>query len=47
MGDALSKLLGEQPKGLSASVVSRLKATWSDEYEQRNKPDLSASRWVY
>ncbi|MDW9233024.1 transposase, Mutator family protein (plasmid) [Burkholderia cepacia] len=26
MGDALSELLGEQAKGLSASVVSRLKA---------------------
>lgn len=47
MGDALSELLGEQAKGLSASVVSRLKAGWSEEYEQWNKRDLSASRWVY
>jgi putative transposase len=47
MGDALSELLGEQAKGLSASVVSRLKAAWADEYEQWNKRDLSASRWVY
>lgn len=34
MGEALSELLGEQAKGLSASVVSRLKAAWADEYEQ-------------
>src|SRR5580704_17254297 len=47
MGEALSELLGEQAKGLSASVVSRLKAAWADEYEQWNKRDLSASRWVY
>nr|WP_257806728.1 IS256 family transposase [Burkholderia glumae] len=47
MGDALSELLGEQAKGLSASVVSRLKAAWSEEYEKWNKRDLSASRWVY
>jgi transposase-like protein len=47
MGDALSELLGEHAKGLSASVVSRLKAVWSEEYEQWNKRDLSASRWVY
>jgi hypothetical protein len=47
MGDALSELLGEQAKGLSASVVSRLKAAWSEEYEKWSKRDLSASRWVY
>ena len=47
MGDALSELLGEQAKGLSASVVSRLKAAWADEFEQWNKRDLSSSCWVY
>jgi transposase-like protein len=47
MGEALSALLGEQVKGLSANVVSRLKATWADEYEQWNKRELSTSRWVY
>jgi transposase-like protein len=47
MGEALSELLGEQAKGLSASVVSRLKGAWSEEYGQWNKRDLSASRWVY
>ncbi|WP_198391776.1 IS256 family transposase, partial [Burkholderia ubonensis] len=47
MGEALSEVLGERAKGLSASVVSRLKAAWADEYEQWNKRDLSSSRWVY
>jgi transposase-like protein len=47
MGEALSELLDAQAKALSASVVSRLKAAWSEEYEQWNKRDLSASRWVY
>src|ERR1700744_2668600 len=47
LGGALSELLGEQAKGLSASVVSRLKAAWADEFEQWNRRDLSGSRWVY
>lgn len=47
MGDALSELLGEQAKGLSASVVSHLKVSWSDEYEQWKKRDLSKARWIY
>jgi putative transposase len=47
MGEALSELLGEQARGLSASVVGRPKAAWSEEYEQWNKRDLSASRWIY
>lgn len=47
MSEALSVLLGDQAKGLSANTVVRLKATWADEYEQWNKRDLSNSRWVY
>ncbi|WP_230877686.1 MULTISPECIES: IS256 family transposase [unclassified Burkholderia] len=47
MGEALSELLGEQAKGLSANVVSRLKATWTNECERWNKRDLSTARWVY
>ncbi len=31
MSDALSELLGEQTKGLSANTVSRLTAAWADE----------------
>lgn len=30
--EALSALLGEEAKGLSANTVSRLKAKWSDEH---------------
>jgi transposase-like protein len=41
MGDALSVLLGEDAKGLSANVVSRLKAQWADEWKQWDKRDLS------
>jgi putative transposase len=47
MGEALSVLLGEQAKGLSANVVSRLKAQWADEWKQWDKRDLSTARWVY
>jgi putative transposase len=47
MSDALSVLLGEQAKGLSANVVSRLKAQWSDEWQQWDRRDLSVARYVY
>lgn len=47
MGEALSVLLGEEAKGLSANVVSRLKAQWADEWKQWDKCDLSAARWIY
>lgn len=47
MGEALSVLLGEEAKGLSANVVSRLKAQWADEWKQWDKSDLSAARWIY
>lgn len=47
MSDALSALLGEEAKGLSANVVSRLKAQWSDEWRQWDRRDLSTARYVY
>ena len=47
MGEALSVLLGEQAKGLSANVVSRLKAQWSEEWQQWDRRDLSSARYVY
>lgn len=47
MGEALSVLLGDEAKGLSANVVSRLKAQWADEWKQWDKRDLSAARYVY
>lgn len=47
MGEALSVLLGEEAKGLSPNVVSRLKAQWADEHALWNQRDLSNARWVY
>jgi transposase-like protein len=47
MGEALTILLGDQAKGLSPNVVSRLKAQWAAEYAQWMKRDLSGSRYVY
>jgi putative transposase len=47
MGEALRVLLGEDAKGLSANVASRLKAQWADEHEAWNCHDLSLSRHVY
>lgn len=45
--EALSALLGDQAKGLSANTVSRLKAQWSDEYKTWSRRDLSDRRYVY
>lgn len=47
MREALAVLVGEQARGLSANVVSRLKAQWASEYAGWMKRDLSASRYVY
>lgn len=45
-GEALRVLLGDAARGLSANVVSRLKAQWADEHEVWNRRDLSRSRYV-
>lgn len=47
MREALTVLLGDQAKGLSANAVSRLKAEWATEYANWMKRDLSDSRYVY
>jgi putative transposase len=47
MGEALRVLLGDDAKGLSANVVSRLKAQWADEHHRWERRDLSRSRYVY
>ena len=47
MSDALQVLLGKEAQGLSANVVSRLKAQWADEHEVWNRRDLSQARYVY
>lgn len=46
-GEALSSLLGEQAKGLSANTIFRLKSQWIDVYTQWHKRDLSDKRYVY
>ena len=45
--EALSALVGEQAKGLSANTVSRLKAQWLDEHKDWQRRDLSQTRYVY
>lgn len=45
--EALTALVGEQAKGLSANTVSRLKARWLEEYTAWQRHDLSQKRYVY
>ena len=47
MSEALAALVGPEAAGLSAAVVSRLKARWSDEYDLWRKRSLAKERWVY
>lgn len=47
MAEALALLVGPEAKGLSASVVSRLKCQWHDEYEAWCRRRLDKDRWVY
>lgn len=44
MQAALSVLLGDEAKGLSPAVVSRLKAQWTEDYLAWNRRDLSKER---
>jgi transposase-like protein len=45
--EALSALLGKDAAGLSASTISRLKETWSEEHERWSKRDLCGKHYVY
>jgi transposase-like protein len=47
MQEALSVLLGDEAKGLSPAVVSRLKAQWSEEYLSWTRRDLTDESYVY
>lgn len=47
MSQALAALVGPEAAGLSASVVSRLKAKWKAEYETWRASRLDKDRWVY
>ncbi len=45
--EVLTPLLGENAKNLSPGVISRLKSSWEEEYQQWHKRDLSKKRYVY
>jgi putative transposase len=47
MSQALAALVGPQAAGLSAAVVSRLKAKWKGEYDTWRASRLDKDRWVY
>jgi putative transposase len=45
--EALTVLVGEEAKGLSANVVSRLKADWAQDYAAWQQRELSPQGYVY
>lgn len=45
--EALQALLGPDAPGLSATTITRLKASWSEDYDAWSKRDLSGKRYVY
>jgi transposase-like protein len=45
--DALAALVGKDAPGLSAGTISRLKASWQDDYKKWQQRDLSDKRYVY
>ncbi len=47
MAEALAVLVGEEAKGLSAPVISRLKLKWQAEHKRWCERRLDADRWVY
>jgi len=47
MQPALSSLLGDNATGLSASTVSRLKASWESDFKAWSTRDLSKRHYVY
>lgn len=47
MQEALEVLVGPEAKGLSASVISRLKREWEAEYADWCRRDVGKDRWVY
>ena len=45
--DALTALVGDGARGLSANTVSRLKEKWLDEHREWRRQELSKKRYVY
>ncbi len=47
MQEALTALVGEDARGLSMSVVRRLKSTWLDEYQGWSNRDQTCKHYLY
>ncbi len=47
MQEALTAILGEKAKGLSATNIVRLKETWGNEYKDWQQRDLTGKRYIY
>jgi transposase-like protein len=45
--EALQAILGPDAPGLSATTITRLKATWEDEFAAWNKRSLAGKHYVY
>lgn len=46
-GEALTALLGAEPKNLSANTIIRLKEVWRQEWDKWSKRSLQGKRYVY
>ncbi len=46
-GEALKALLGADAPGLSATTITRLKATWEEEYKDWSRRSLAGKRYAY
>lgn len=45
--EALTALVGDKAKGMSATTICRLKQIWRDDYEIWRQRDLSRNRYIY
>lgn len=45
--EALEALVGEQAEGLSANVIVKLKESWSQEYQEWARRDLSGKQYIF
>ncbi len=45
--EALTAIIGDKAKGLSANTIVRLKRLWEEEYKQWSRRDLSDKRYIY
>jgi transposase-like protein len=45
--EALTSLVGDKAKGMSATTICRLKQVWQDDYDVWRQRDLSKKRYIY